>query len=713
MRPPLIIRSLLGYLKSFWQAPIPSPTIARYYRPEVEAFPVLDLLNVAPVVGSLQLNLSAPKTNDVLAAEAINVTDADNDPVLCVFEFYVNNTLQQTTMTMGTHVAQFDLSQSGFGDKGDQVAVKVKPYDFTEWGEMISDLVTVANSAPTATNHSGTIDQDGSLELEVDELFADVDGDAFVVSIPSAPSHGEITVGNGVITYAPTSGFNGVDSFSVSVEDGSGGSATAVVSVVVRPLVSLSSTQFFDHQGESATITVQLSGTTSEDVTVYYTTSNGTAEASEDYTSTSGFVTIEAGQTSATFSVPLLTDPGAAHAEEFKVTLSNPSNAGLGVAEANVSILIALDEEEDPVPRLNELAGEIDDLLGAIANDVEGIETLLDTMLDLITDMRVIVNQHAQTFDQTGAAPFDVKRVQYNNARGFLSNNPEDLRHRIYEVMLKADDILAKANEAANRSQGERFRIEGIGSALFVLNQHLGTIWEGLETQRENLALLSSRIAEVAEFGQGSFHYRNIESIRTAFERQKDLLWDYAEYFVEPIYFGHLNDPTPEGEAGDLIRELNDDYDALVGLRDVLILPVHEDAIGFDADMTLAHDNVEVLGDWDLFETAEWNFSNRIDINTYWIALGHPTNDGTSALDVAIETRNKQGVQNDDFAMAGLNSLLEEFYGFLTEELELAEAQWDWVDEQDESLAKQAALFNLTQTRERLEEAIERMDNLW
>ena len=44
--------------------------------------------------------------------------------------------------------------------------------------------------------------------------------------------------------------------------------------------------------------TVSLSGASSEDVTVNYATSNGTANAGSDYTSTTGTLTFAAGDTS-------------------------------------------------------------------------------------------------------------------------------------------------------------------------------------------------------------------------------------------------------------------------------------------------------------------------------------------------------------------------------------------------------------------------------
>ena len=66
-------------------------------------------------------------------------------------------------------------------------------------------------------------------------------------------------------------------------------------------------------------------------VTIYisfnYATSNGTANAGSDYTSTSGFLTISAGATSGTFNVPILADSTDENNETATLTLSNATNS--------------------------------------------------------------------------------------------------------------------------------------------------------------------------------------------------------------------------------------------------------------------------------------------------------------------------------------------------------------------------------------------------
>jgi hypothetical protein len=91
----------------------------------------------------------------------------------------------------------------------------------------------------------------------------------------------------------------------------------------------------------SVTLDVALTALSAQPVSVQYTTSNGTATAGKDYTTTSGTLTIPANQGGATIVVPLLDDNAVNEpsTETFYTTLSNPSGATLdnsNVATINI-----------------------------------------------------------------------------------------------------------------------------------------------------------------------------------------------------------------------------------------------------------------------------------------------------------------------------------------------------------------------------------------
>ena len=91
-------------------------------------------------------------------------------------------------------------------------------------------------------------------------------------------------------------------------------------------------------EGDSVVFTVSLSATSSQQVTVEYATSDGTAVAGSDFTAESGTLTFGANETSKTVSVATTDDSVDEENETFTLTLSSPTNATLGDATATGTI---------------------------------------------------------------------------------------------------------------------------------------------------------------------------------------------------------------------------------------------------------------------------------------------------------------------------------------------------------------------------------------
>src|SRR5262249_43167767 len=98
-----------------------------------------------------------------------------------------------------------------------------------------------------------------------------------------------------------------------------------------------------ENQG-TATITVTRTNGSTGSVTVNYATSDGTATAGSDYTATSGTLTFAAGETSKTFTVPIIDDTAVENPETVTLPLSNaPSGAALG-SPATATLTINSDD---------------------------------------------------------------------------------------------------------------------------------------------------------------------------------------------------------------------------------------------------------------------------------------------------------------------------------------------------------------------------------
>ena len=94
----------------------------------------------------------------------------------------------------------------------------------------------------------------------------------------------------------------------------------------------------------SATVTVSRSGGTASGVTVGYAMSGGTATAGSDYTATPGTLSFASGQTSRTFTVPILPDTLDEANETVVLTLSNPTG-GATLGTPNPATLTITDND--------------------------------------------------------------------------------------------------------------------------------------------------------------------------------------------------------------------------------------------------------------------------------------------------------------------------------------------------------------------------------
>ncbi len=95
------------------------------------------------------------------------------------------------------------------------------------------------NNPPDANDDAVDVDEDASITIDGSQILAndsDADGDPFsIISVGQASNGTAVLNGNGSITYTPDADFAGSDSFTYTIRDSKGGSATATVSVEVNP----------------------------------------------------------------------------------------------------------------------------------------------------------------------------------------------------------------------------------------------------------------------------------------------------------------------------------------------------------------------------------------------------------------------------------------------------------------------------------------------
>jgi hypothetical protein len=93
------------------------------------------------------------------------------------------------------------------------------------------------NRPPVAVNDSASVAEDGAVNVAVRANDSDPDGDALTVQSVGQPANGTAAINaDGTVRYTPRANFHGADSFSYTISDGRGGTASASVAVTVTPV---------------------------------------------------------------------------------------------------------------------------------------------------------------------------------------------------------------------------------------------------------------------------------------------------------------------------------------------------------------------------------------------------------------------------------------------------------------------------------------------
>lgn len=109
-------------------------------------------------------------------------------------------------------------------------------------GIVANDDLPPVNLAPVAENDSATVAAYQSVDINVLANDRDPEGDPLLLSVVATPTNGTAIANNNgtpdnlsddFITYTPTPGYCGVDSFTYQIEDGNGGRAIATVNLTI------------------------------------------------------------------------------------------------------------------------------------------------------------------------------------------------------------------------------------------------------------------------------------------------------------------------------------------------------------------------------------------------------------------------------------------------------------------------------------------------
>jgi YD repeat-containing protein len=191
---------------------------------------------------------------------------------------------------------------------------------------------SVSNGAPTAVNDTKVTTQEVALSFDPRTNDTDPDSDALTISAATNGTHGSVTIGSGAtsLTYSPDLGYTGSDSFTYTIDDGQGHTATATVSMTVNaPPVNQPPTAVNDAKSTPKNTAINFDPRT-----------NDTDAESDPFTitdatdGTNGTVTVDGGGTSVTYT-PALNYTGS---DSFTYTI----NDGNGPATATVTMTVTV-----------------------------------------------------------------------------------------------------------------------------------------------------------------------------------------------------------------------------------------------------------------------------------------------------------------------------------------------------------------------------------
>ena len=184
-------------------------------------------VNDAPVANGQAVSTA----EDTAKPITLTGSDADGNPLT------YSIVAQPSHGTLSGSVPNLTYSPAANYNGSDSFTFKVNDGQTDSIPATVNITTTPVNDAPIAIPQSVTVDEDTPLSIVL--AGSDVDGDSLTINLVAEPTHGTLsgTVPN--LVYTPGLNYNGSDSFTFSVSDGTLVSGTAVIAITVRPVNDL------------------------------------------------------------------------------------------------------------------------------------------------------------------------------------------------------------------------------------------------------------------------------------------------------------------------------------------------------------------------------------------------------------------------------------------------------------------------------------------
>jgi len=221
--------------------------------------------NVATATITVNAINDAPTSNEVNGASdedtAVNIelsaTDVEGDNLTYSIVSDVSNGTTSISGSTLTYTPNQDWNGT------DTFTYKVN--DGTVDSNTSNGTVTIAavNDAPVANDVTISTNETRFISVDITLDATDVEGDNLTYSIPSEPSDGTASLNGNVVTYVPTTDWNGEDSFTYKANDGTVDSNTATVTITVNAVNDAPTTggDINASTNEDTAVDITMSGT--------------------------------------------------------------------------------------------------------------------------------------------------------------------------------------------------------------------------------------------------------------------------------------------------------------------------------------------------------------------------------------------------------------------------------------------------------------------
>ena len=280
---------------------------------------------------------STPQDTAVTLNVLANDTDADGDSLSVTSTSGVNgsaviNPNGSITFTpisgfSGIEVFSYTISDGQGGSDSATVSVNV--------------IAASINTAPVAQSDSATINAGSSATINVLANDTNADGDNLTVTGTAGVNGTAVINANGSITFTPANGFSGTETFTYSVSDGNGGTASAAVNVIINALNS--APQAYNDSASTSeatavTLNVLANDTDADGDSLTVTGTSGVngsaainANGSITFTPVSGFSGTE------TFNYSVSDGNGGTASATVTVTVSSSNSAPVAISDTAIT----------------------------------------------------------------------------------------------------------------------------------------------------------------------------------------------------------------------------------------------------------------------------------------------------------------------------------------------------------------------------------------